>query len=224
MQYLRAVLGEWIAAALAGVIITIVIVWFLHDPGAMDNAEHAAKVIAILAGGVWVLYQFLLRRAFESTLSLDVTVTAVPSGNLYRAFVEIAIANTGNRRIYSAKKLSEKQKTEYEASIEYPCDLQIRNVGAPNAKCFYWDWWAAPEERLAHLSRNDHVSVLSEFSLNDRTLDFFMEPGEKYRLGHLFELPAGYYAAKVVFVGARAGASEYWSRIFFFSIPDRPSA
>lgn len=46
-----------------------------------------------------------------------------------------------------------------------------------------------------------------------------MEPGEKYVLGHVLVLPAGHYVAKIVFVGERATAAEYWSRIFYFSVP-----
>jgi predicted DNA-binding WGR domain protein len=46
-----------------------------------------------------------------------------------------------------------------------------------------------------------------------------MEPGEKYNLGHVFVFPASHYAAKIVFVGDRATAAEFWSRIIYFGVP-----
>jgi hypothetical protein len=67
----------------------------------------------------------------------------------------------------------------------------------------------------------EHISVLYEYSRADQRIDFFMEPGEKYGLGHLFLLPPGHYAAKLVFIGERATAAEYWSRMFYFYVPIR---
>lgn len=209
-------LGELVTGIIALLIIAGVVIWSFVDPGAMGTAEHAAKVIAILAGGLWVLYQFALRRAFESTLVINVSVHSVPYGNdRYRAFVQVELANTANRRIYAAKRLSDAEKVEYEQSVTYPCDLQIRRVGDSNATYVYDDWWGSAKEHDGAY----HISVLAEYSLGDETIDFFMEPGEKYFLGHLFDMPSGHYVAKVVFVGSRAGAAEYWSRIVFFCVP-----
>jgi hypothetical protein len=47
-----------------------------------------------------------------------------------------------------------------------------------------------------------------------------MEPGEKYTIGTGFLLPQGHYVAKIVFIGSRATASEFWSRIVYFTVPE----
>lgn len=212
---------EWLAGTCAAALIVAVVMLFTFDRGALGDAEHAAKVIAILAGGLWVLYQFALRRAFESTVLLTIDVRIVPSATDYRAFVEVGLTNTGNRRIYAAPKLSAEQCADYEDSVLYPCDLELRNMDAPRVVNYdYESWWPMPMGLQKDRHGNPHVPVLAEYSLADGSVDFFMEPGEKYFLGHLFRLKSGYYMVKVVFVGTRAGAAEYWSRTSCFGVPD----
>src|SRR5439155_4201794 len=80
-------------------------------------------------------------------------------------------------------------------------------------------WW--PENRNLADIRGipPHISLLYEYTHSDEKIDFSMEPGEKYTLSAILVLPSGHYAAKIVFVGERAKAAEYWSRIVYFCVP-----
>ena len=186
--------------------------------GNLSDAEHAAKVLAILFGALWVLYQFVLRRAFESALLIEIGVRTLPMPPRHAVFVTVELSNVGGRRIIAAGRLRDSQKREYEQSIEYPCDLKIRALEEIPLSGCHADWWMKTKTK-AQLAIPP-VSVLEEYSTARGDIDFFMEPGERYSLGHVFVLPAGHYMAKVVFVGTRAGSSEYWSQITYFHVPE----
>jgi hypothetical protein len=199
---------------------TTAVALFEEYPGTdrMSDAVNAMKVFAALAGGAWVLYQFTLRRAFESALVMKVAVRAEPLGSRCAVFIAVRLLNAGKRRIVAAQRLTDAQKTDYENSIEFPCDLVIRKLAAVEPAPEYFDWWG--DNMMGEWERESkHVPVLAEYSTADGDIDFFMEPKERYSLGHAFALPAGHYMAKVVFVGTRAGAAEYWSQMVYFHIP-----
>jgi hypothetical protein len=185
----------------------------------LEDAEHEAKVLAILIGGLWVLYQFGLRRAFESGLSIKVKVRSAKMESVeYAVLIEIEFANVGSRRIVCAKRLLPSQIHDYEHSIEHPCDLELRPLKDLKRTGTHVDWWGTRGRKF------DHVSVLEEYSTRKGLIDFFMEPGEEYRIGQVFVLPSGHYLAKVVFVGNRLGAAEYWSQMTHFRVPENIEA
>jgi hypothetical protein len=199
----------WLALLMC--VLTVGVHPWSYEP---EAAEHIAKTFAIVIGGLWVLYQFVLQRAFESKLDISVQVRSTPKASGHVVFIDVTLANVGNRRIEAPGTLTDCQQEEYEGSVKYPCDLQIRSIDDMTAQSNgYLDWWVPADE-------GTRVSVLAEYSTRDKKIDFFMEPGEKYSLGHVFFLAGGHYMAKVVFVGQRAGASEYWSQITYFYVPD----
>jgi hypothetical protein len=202
--------------AVLAMILTIglLIALTLSTPG---NVKDAVTALALLIGGGWTLYQFALRRSFESCLSIDVAVTTAPSGELFAISIDTTLHNTGNRRIAAPAVLTAAQITSYEESIAYPCDLQIRRV--PDIANGFVDWWSSKAPLIPVPNVPEHISLLYEYSRRDGDVDFFMEPAEQYHLGAVFVLPPGHYLAKVVFVGSRGAASEFWSRIISFHVP-----
>jgi hypothetical protein len=97
----------------------------------------------------------------------------------------------------------------------------------------YIDWWSSDAEPIALRELTDreksepepekrmrHVPLLHEYELDGKGIEFFMEPGEECRVGVPLLLEPGHFLAKIVIVGERAGASEYWSRIVHIEAPE----
>ncbi|HWZ80251.1 MAG TPA: hypothetical protein VNX87_27190 [Candidatus Sulfotelmatobacter sp.] len=218
----------WSASSASIVFTSIVVVsailWIvgLHYFGAQDT-EHAVTALGIMLGGGWTFYQFVLRKSFESALSIDYSVCTEPRGQQFVVFFEVIFKNIGNRRITAPPRLTDNQIDDYEQSVRYPADLQIRELTNEDAGPRLAGWWST-SGGLRKLDKvPDHISLLFEYSRSDGNIDFFMEPKEKYVLGSLLLLPPGNYAAKIVFVGERAKAAEFWSRIVYFRVPSTRS-
>ena len=205
------------------------------------NYLDVLKTLAILLGISGAVYQFVLRNTFESALLIDVTVSTHDChAARFATNVEVRFKNIGNRRITAPAELSLSEiEKDYEGSILYPADLSIRRVQAQTtgempdqshtaAEVVTW-YPAAPPSQPLRAGVNcppttlkavcDPVSLLADYSKADGKIEFFMEPGEEYCFSNLILLPPGDYLAKIVFVGTRAGASEYWSRIAYFCVP-----
>jgi hypothetical protein len=182
-----------------------------YPPG---DWKDLLTAIAILVGGIWTFYQFALRKAFESALLIDVEPKTLAPGV---SSVRVRLENKGNRRITAPPELSPEQIRDYEDSVEFPADLQLRRVGAGKLDSFI-GWWGRTSDGSTATSPA-HVSLLYEYTRSDGKVDFFMEPGEVYYFECAYRLTPGLYAVKVVFVGKRATAAEFWSRISFFHVP-----
>ncbi|MCA1600278.1 MAG: hypothetical protein LC776_01070 [Acidobacteria bacterium] len=182
-----------------------------------EQWKDALTALAIMIGGLWTLYQFVLRKAFESALRIGIDVRVAQSaGPLRLVTIGVTFENKGQRRITAPPKLSSERIADYEGSITHPADLQLKQLAAGAAPSFI-GWWKAG-------SMNDipgvpeHVSLLFEYSRKDGLIDFFLELGEVYEFQPAFHLFPGDYAAKIVFAGRRATAAEFWSRIVFFQV------
>lgn len=205
------------------------------------NYFDALKVFAILLGVCGAIYQFVLRRAFESALLIELKIDT-SACDLYSTrcatHVHVTFRNIGNRRITAPEELSPHEIALYERSIAFPADLSIRRVREedggtatallPDEFVTWWTKSPSPESQTAAFIDSPRlekvcgsVSLLSEYSVANGKIGFFMEPGEEYCFSNLIFLSPGHYLAKVVFVGARSSAAEYWSRIEYFYIPPR---
>ena len=211
----------WVAVV--AVLLFLVWRWTLHKWGP-EKGEHALTALAILIGGFWTLYQFVLRKAFESALRIDVRVVSKPQERDHLVYVEVALTNIGARRIKAPETLTEAEITDYEKSIRYPADLQIKRIVRKNPG--FVGWWSKNQSGAAQDGTMlqvpnipEHISLLYEYTRTDGRFDFFMEPSECCQLGTIFVLEEGHYAAKVVFVGSRASSAEFWSRIMYFHVP-----
>lgn len=190
--------------------------------GTAEQINDALSALGILIGGFWVLYQFVLRRAFESALAVDVVVTSRPQlpGSHHVVFIDVHLSNVGNRRIVAPKQLTSEQVADYEDTVHYPGDLQVFSLKHSSDATFNGWFYALRRGMLTSLPNIPaHIHLLYEYTRQNREADFFMEPGESYKLGNVLILPIGHYVAKVVFVGSRASASEFWSRVIHFRVP-----
>lgn len=202
-------------------LLSVAAFWYFEIARAgWGDPSKAIAVLSTFVLGVWTLYLFLLRGSFETSLAIDLSVQSEPRDGQYVVFFQIKLDNIGGRRITAPSVLSQKQIVDYEDSVEFPCDLQLRTLRGATSTSRFVGWWSKRDPLLSEIPGiPTHISVLYEYTRSDQRVDFFMEPGERYVLGHMFILPAGHYAAKLVFVGERATAAEYWSRIFYFCVP-----
>jgi hypothetical protein len=104
------------------------------------------------------------------------------------------------------------EKLKYSASLDIK---EVRDLG--DGACRQLDWFQSPYLRAVR--GLPEVNLLSEYENPDldSRVEFWMEPGETYRLCAPVALPAGSYIAKVTFVGTRRG--EFWSTLTAVTIP-----
>jgi hypothetical protein len=176
-----------------------------------EIADHLATTIGILMGGGWVLYQYMIRRAGETGLSIDLlsTVSARPDGRRL-LFLDVVFKNTGNARLDASVVSGDSLAEQFEGSVRFAGSLQLRKIEAPSLQAAtHVDWWGKEPGLLT--SALPEVNLLTEYTDASGVAEFFMEPGEEYHLGTAFVVDPGAYLAKAVFVGQRE--AEYWSRI-----------
>jgi hypothetical protein len=209
---------------LGAILVAGVVLWIagLRYAGA-EKTDHAVTALGILVGGSWTFYQFVLRKSFESALSIDYSVRTEPKLRQYVVFFDVIFTNIGNRRITAPTSLAEKEIEDYEQSVVYPADLQIKRLVDDVSGPKFAGWWSGSVALESIRELPSHISLLFEYSRSDGNVDFFMEPKERYALGSILVLPAGHYAAKIVFVGERAKAAEFWGRIVYFHVPAAPN-
>lgn len=198
----------------------------LADDRPADAVEHAVTALAVLVGGSWTLYLFVLRKGFESALALDCAVRTEPCGDEFVVAVEVVLTNTGNRRIAAPADMPSRSKRGWEDCFKYAGDLQIKRVerdlgrGGPR----FANWWEHNDLLATVDGVREHISLLEGYRRrvgSAEFIEFLMEPGERYGFTNVFVLPVGHYLAKVVFVGERA--NEFWSRTVYFGVPSRVS-
>jgi hypothetical protein len=184
--------------------------WFKDAP---EMAEHIATVIALMVGGGWVLYQYVIRRSGETGLAITVKPrTACRDGNSRFVFLEVGLKNTGHRRLTASPNNQSQLQGEFERSIQFAGSLQLRSIDpAYSGPSTHVDWWDYGTSKMLRGLAVPEVNILREYTDPEDRVEFFMEPGESYRLGSTFILEPGVYLAKVVFVGK--AKREYWSRI-----------
>jgi hypothetical protein len=83
-------------------------------------------------------------------------------------FFQVTFANVGNRRITSPLRLSMKQKKQYEYSVEYPADLEVKMLSNHSSQRRFIGWWGGSSHLLTVVSGiPKHISLLYEYSDNN---------------------------------------------------------
>lgn len=177
-----------------------------------ETADHLATVVALLIGGGWVLYQYVIRRSGESGLYIDLNMQASdwkPGSKL--VFIDVVLRNTGQRCIDATTDSPSSLEQQFEGSIRYAGSLQLRKVSSQaSGAVVHIDWWDKSSGLLAQPVIPE-TDLLKEYTDQEGKVEFFLEPGEEYHLGNAFILEPGIYLAKIVFVGQRK--AEFWGRI-----------
>jgi len=150
-----------------------------------DKIDHAVTALALLVGGGWTFYQFVLRRAFESALSIECTVRTEPlrydqRDDKFVVFCDVLLQNIGPRRITAPQSLAPDQRTEFEQSVTYPADLQLKRLADGELAPQLAGWWSSTGVLESIPGVPEAVSLLYEYTKADGKIDFFMEPSEKY--------------------------------------------
>jgi hypothetical protein len=85
----------------------------------------------------------------------------VEVGPSISVFVQVTFVNVGNRSITSPPRLSEKQKKAYEESVEYPADVEIKQISGDNPTKRFIGWWGKSGEVLGEVPNiPKHISLL----------------------------------------------------------------
>jgi hypothetical protein len=180
--------------------------------------EHWVTVVALVVGGAWVVYQYVIRRSGETGLSIAVSheVAQYADGRRF-VFVDVGLKNTGPTMLQASGKSAAELRDAFEGSVSYAGSLQIFAFDPlPAGAVAHLDWWgsgtASGHEAVPE------INLLDEYNNADgQYVEFFMEPGEEYHLGSALVLLPGSYLAKVAFVGS--DVQEYWSRIVPLIVP-----
>jgi hypothetical protein len=106
-----------------------------------------------------------------------------------------------------------------EEKLAYSGSLQLKKFKLPRPVGEGWiNWFDQDAFEPCGLKE---INLLNEYQdpKKDRT-DFWMEPGEVYRLGVPLVLRDGCYLAKVTFIG-KGSDSNFWSRIVLVQTPEK---
>lgn len=192
----------------------------MSDPWWISRADPVSKwatIIAILAGGIWALYHFYLRRESQTALTIDLTTNSVPSMNSAN-FVnfDVALTNKGQVAVRARQKIRPAYK-DLDEELDYGGDLLVRKISSELRVNETVDWFTKDQE---HSPRPTDLQVdLLRFFRNDKGLtDFWIEPGEVYHVGSTLVLAPGSYLVMVTFVGDRS-PSDFWRRVFLVQVP-----
>ena len=93
-------------------VVSVLLWWIGVLHWGAEKFSSSVTALGILVGGSWTLYQFVLRRAFESALSIDYVLRTEHAGMTAKncaAFLDVVLENIGNRRITALGKLSQDQ-------------------------------------------------------------------------------------------------------------------
>lgn len=201
----------------------------MDAPSWLSFSEAVANwttALAVIIGGTWAYYRFILQRANQTALEIELAVSSSPyRDGLFIVFFDVACRNKGTVRLVASKKrrpvFNDNAKGDGEL-VRHSLDIQLRQIAAGLEPYHTVDWWVQDlASQWGPLIKE--LDLLEDYEVpgTDRT-DFWMEPSESYHLATCLVLPLGHYIAKVTFVGQ--GASESWRRTFHVTVPVDDSA
>jgi hypothetical protein len=188
-----------------------------------DIISNVVVTLAALAGGLWAVFRFWRERTDEAALDLTVSHRSSPLGKNHLVAITLELANKGKTRIQAKTKRTETDFA-FDDTVEklhHPCSLQIGKFKTPDQSSpVRIDWFEAGQVVENVPGLQPEINLLSEYEdpENNNIIDFWLEPGETYRLEAPLILPEGLYLGKVTFVGA-GGDSNFWSQVFSFAVP-----
>jgi hypothetical protein len=193
-----------------------------------ELTDHIVVSLAALIGGIWVLFRLNRERTDEAALNISVSVfeRSHRYENDYLVAIIVKLANQGKTKI-QAKTNRTKDGYAFDdgpEKLRNCCSLQIKKFSACSQKYIgHIDWFeGGPVEPVLGLKSEINMLIEYEDPANNNQIDFWLEPGEEYRLEMPLVLETGVYLAKVTFVAAGSD-SNFWSRIFTFAVPVLPT-
>lgn len=214
--------------------------------GIVGILKDIVVMAAAVVGGLWAWNRFKRERTDEAAIEMELTTKSTPVGNVHLVFFTVHLANKGKTKIEAKTELNKGGWVfdDGPEQLRYPCSLQIRYIDPTRAtRQESLDWFeGGPWQDMKVYRGLMEINILLEYQnpkKNER-IEFWMEPGETYRLGVPVILPAGAYVAKLTFVAAdqeqnwldgflsRIGLSKsedhqpdenFWSQLYGFTVP-----
>lgn len=178
--------------------------------------QSVSVALASLIAGIWALLRLRRERTYEAALKIEVDSTPVDPGARYTA-IEIILTNQGHVKLQANEAI--KPGPVYADRLEtisYSCSLSVKRIAdQAEGKSLRIDWFDPDLFSLAI----PEINLLAEYQNPDRNerVEFWMEPGESYRVGSLLHLPPGTYLAKVTFVGSNS-SEDFWTQLTHFTV------
>ena len=176
--------------------------------------EHLVVGLASIVGGIWIVLRLWRERAFDTALGIDVRVSPPFAGAPQLTFLQVTLRNKGKVQL-QAKESKPPAFQDKGETVPHSCTLQLKKLLSSSPDV--WINWFDRKNFDPNFSLE--VNLLSEFEDTAKGMtDFWMEPGEAYRLGVPLSLPRAVYLGKVTFIG-EGSDREFWSRIFVVDVP-----
>jgi hypothetical protein len=182
-------------------------------------AEHAAKVMAIIGGGIWAYYRFGLTRERETKLEIDLSYTTHPNDSSYLVELDVTLINRGNTLLAAKQERGSAYSDKHEY-LKFGGDLLLRAIPANLPPGEQFSWFSEGAARVP-TDTDIEMDLLYEYEIEkdgQSYTDFWLEPGEVAHVGRVIVLKPGAYLVMVTFVGNRR-VTELWRRVFVIQVP-----
>lgn len=218
-----------------------------------EIVSNLVTTIAAVVAGLWVLNRLKRERtdeaAIEMTLATESSLCPAQSAPThYLVLFTVQLANKGKTKIEakSERLLDGSVFNDGPEKLMHSCSLQIRALRPDATGPRALDWFEGGHWDDV-LCGDKAVNVLIDYHNPKRRdaegrelLEFWMEPGETYRMGVPVVLPPGVYVAKLTFVASEqerdgwdrfleaigvvapqppCADQNFWSQVFAFPVP-----
>ena len=183
-----------------------------------ELVKNCAEALAVLVGGAWAFWMFVLKRERETALEIDLNMRCIPAMDGFLSNFDVKLTNKAKVRV-TAKPARLPAYRDRSERLKFSVSLLVRklDVGPPADPPDPITWFTNSSSQ-SPVTSDAEVDLLSDYEIGGRT-DFWMEPGENYHVGAALVLKPGIYLAMVTFVGSRRD-EEFWRRVVLLQVPE----
>jgi hypothetical protein len=188
-----------------------------------EAAKNFAETLAILVGGSWAFYRFVIRRESKPALDLALTYRVIPeTEDRFLAYFDVTLTNKSTHRVLARKRRPRLPAfSDRNEDLQHSCSLILRHIVTGAALGTQVRWFADGDAK-SPLPTDIVANLLNEYEYDvEGKEDFWMEPSEISHLSVGVILQPGVYLAMVTFVGQPRDDREFWRRLFIVQIPER---
>jgi hypothetical protein len=190
-----------------------------------EAAKNFAETLAILVGGSWAFYRFIIRREGKPALDIALTSTTIPEPEgRFLAYFDVALTNKSNRQVIARRrKAGQPAFSDQNEVLQHSCSLLLRRVAAGTPLGMQVRWFANANDK-SPLATDIVANLLDEYECEvEGNAEFWMEPSEVCHLCVGVILQPGIYLVMITFVGQPSDDREFWRRLFIVQIEERMS-
>ena len=167
-----------------------------------DRAEilHNLLVsVAVVVGGGWVLFQFAIKRAYETALEINFATACAPHGKPnFLVFIDCILRNPASRKLGAkSKKYKDgkslavfedeapvgRERVEQPERLHHSVSLQIKRLKAEIPANTLIDWYETPEDASVKnlFDESNEINLIESYEIPGiEEVHFWMEPGETW--------------------------------------------